>query len=182
MDTREAVDLIAAAIPRRAGTWADIGAGEGTFTRALAQLLGPEGRIYAVDRDGRAVAALERWAVQEGVRVIPLTADFTQPLDLPGLEAGELDGMLLANTLHFVADAAAVLARLVARVRPGGSIVVVEYDGRSASRWVPYPIPPARLPVLAAAASLTPFTVTGTKASAFGGTIYVAVATRAGSG
>ena len=33
------------------GTWADIGAGEGAFTLALADLLGPGGRIVAVDRD-----------------------------------------------------------------------------------------------------------------------------------
>ena len=41
--------------PRRpssaGGTWADIGAGEGAFTLALADLLGPGGRIVAVDRD-----------------------------------------------------------------------------------------------------------------------------------
>jgi hypothetical protein len=52
------------------------------------------------------------------------------------------DGMLLANSLHFVRDAAAVLARLAARVRPGGRVVLVEYDKRRASPWIPYPIPP----------------------------------------
>lgn len=178
MNTRDAVGLIGAAIPRQPGTWADIGAGEGVFTRALAELLGPEGRIYAVDRDGRAVAALERWAVRDGVKVIPLTADFTQPFDLPGLEPAGLDGMLLANTLHFVRDADTVLAQLAARVRPGGRVVVVEYDGRPANQWVPHPLPAARLPALAAAAGLTPFEITVTRPSAFGGIMYVAVAER----
>lgn len=179
MNARDAVDLIATAVPRHSGTWADIGAGEGVFTRALAELLGAAGRIYAVDRDARAVAGLERWAVHEGVNVIPLTADFTQPLELPGADVGGLDGMLCANSLHFVADAGAVLARLVLWVRPGGRVVIVEYDGRKANRWVPHPLPIARLPEVAAAAGLAAPQVVATRPSAFEGTMYVAVSFRA---
>lgn len=175
MNTPEAVELIGAVIPR-GGTWADIGAGEGVFTRALAELLGPEGRIFAIDRDARAIAALERWAVQDGVRVIPLTADFTEPLELLGVEAAGLDGMLLANALHFVPDAGSVLARLTALVRPGGRVIVAEYDGRRANQWVPHPLPSAALPELAAAAGLTPFEIIATRPSAYGGMIYVAMA------
>ena len=178
MNTRDAVRLIQAAIPGRGGTWADLGAGEGTFTRALAELVGRDGRIYAVDRDARAVAALGRWAAKDAPGVIPLLADFSRPLDLPGLDEPILDGMLLANALHFVRDAEAVLARLAAWLRPGGRVVLVEYDGRRASRWVPYPIPPARLPALAAAAGLSTPVITATRPSAFGGDLYVAAADR----
>jgi len=63
VDTPDAVALIREAVPRAAGTWADLGAGDGTFTRALARLLGLNSRIYAVDRDAQALAALERWAL-----------------------------------------------------------------------------------------------------------------------
>jgi ubiquinone/menaquinone biosynthesis C-methylase UbiE len=177
MNAGEAAALLAGAIPRQPGTWADLGAGEGTFTRALVELLGPEARIYAVDRDRRAVAALMRWAATDAPNVVPVAADFTGPFDLPGLAAPQLDGILLANALHFVADGEAVLRRLAKWVRPGGRVVVIEYDRRAASRWVPYPIPPVRLANLAAAAGLTAPTVTATRPSAFGGTLYVAVAT-----
>ncbi|MGH8696107.1 MAG: class I SAM-dependent methyltransferase, partial [Burkholderiales bacterium] len=98
-------------------TWADIGAGEGTFTRALVELLEPHSRIYAVDRDSRAVAGLQRIGERRAVNVIPVTADFTRPFELPGLDQG-LDGILLANALHFVRNPDVVLARLAARVRP----------------------------------------------------------------
>jgi hypothetical protein len=54
--------------------------------------------------------------------------------------------------------------------------VLVEYDRRAASRWVPYPIPTARLPALAGSAGLSPFTVTATRRSAFGGVLYAAAA------
>src|SRR5688572_7035552 len=102
MKTQEAVSLIRAAIPPGNGTWADLGAGDGTFTRALAELLGSQSRIYAVDRDASAVAAIERWAAMEAPNVIPVRADFTRAFDLPGLGETTLDGMLLGNALHFV--------------------------------------------------------------------------------
>jgi len=178
LNTREAVALIAGAVPAPAGIWADVGAGDGTFTRALVELLGSSSRIYAVDRDERAVAALARWASKQAANVIPVTADFTRPFELPGLEEPSLDGILLANALHFIPDAGAVLARLAAWLRPGGRVVVIEYDRRAASRWVPYPIPVARLPALAASAGLSAPAITATRPSSFGGVLYVAAADR----
>ena len=178
MRTFEAVALIEAAIPRDQGTWADIGAGDGTFTRALAELLGRKARIYAVDRDSQALAAVRRWAARDGANVVPVEADFTLPLELPEV----LDGILVANALHFVHDAGVVLAHLAALVRPGGRVVIVEYDRRRASRWVPYPISSDRLPTLAESAGLSTPTITATRPSAFGGLLYVAAADRPAAG
>jgi SAM-dependent methyltransferase len=175
LDHREAVALIKDALGELRGTWADIGAGKGTFTRALAQLLGPNHRIYAIDRDARALAALGRGS-GESADIIAVEADFTRAFTLP--EHNTLDGMLLANALHFVPDAHDVLARLAALLRPGGRVVFVEYDQSSASRWVPYPIPVARLSTLAAAAGLSTPVVTATRRSAFGGMLYAAAADR----
>lgn len=174
MNTAEAVALIEAAVPQGSKAWADVGAGDGTFTRALIALLGRDARIYAVDRDARALASLRRWAARDGAGVIPVEADFALPLDLPEM----LDGILVANALHFVRDAQGVLARLAALVRPGGRIVIVEYDRRAVSRWVPYPISTDRLPALAASAGLSAPTITATRPSTFGGILYVAAADR----
>ena len=181
MNTHDALELIRESVTRPGGAWADLGAGDGMFTRALIGLLGPTGRVYAVDRDARAIAELERWATAEGARVVPVVADFTRP-DLPGFEGSMLDGMLFANSLHFVRDAEIVLARLAAWLKPGGRVVWVEYDRASASRWVPYPIPAARLPALAAAAGLSTPVITGTRPSAFGGNLYAAEARRPAGG
>ena len=38
-------------IPGQGGTWADFGSGTGAFTLALADLIGPQGSIYSVDKD-----------------------------------------------------------------------------------------------------------------------------------
>ena len=177
MDTRDAVALIAAALPKHGGrVWADFGAGDGTFTRALLELLGPGARIYAVDRDATALAAINEWPSAVRANVIPVVADLSRRFDLPGLDETLLDGALFANSLHFLRDADEALARLVALVKPGGRVVFVEYDRRAPSRWVPYPISSARLPTLAASAGLTSPVVTTTRPSAYGGELYVAAA------
>lgn len=178
MLTAEAVALLNDAIPRAPGIWADLGAGNGTFTQALGQRLGPGSCIYAVDRDRKAVAALKRIAPESGVDVVPVLADLTSAFSLPGEPPGGWDGMLLANALHFVPDAEGVLATLVRRVRVGGRVVVIEYDRRAASRWVPYPITPDHLAVLATRAGLSTPVITAKRASSFGGELYVAAADR----
>jgi trans-aconitate methyltransferase len=164
----DAAELIAPAVAP-GGTWADLGAGSGTFTRALVRLLGPAARVHAVDRDGAAMAALRVPSVTTHV------ADFTGALDLP-----PLDGALLANALHFVpyAEQPRVLERVVGWLRPGGRLVVVEYANRAASRWVPYPVDLARLGATLPAGMTAPRPV-GERRSAYGGTMYAAAATRA---
>ena len=156
----------------------DVGAGDGTFTRALVQRLGPQSEIYAVDADANALAKLGQWATREGARVIPVVADFTRGFELPGLDQRSLDGILAANALHFVPDPAKVLAQLVGRLRPGGRVVLIEYHRRRATRWVPYPIDKERLPDIAAQAGLTSPAIVGTRPSMYGGVLYVAAMDR----
>lgn len=179
MDVNDAVALISDAVGVGSmGVWADLGAGTGTFTRALARILDAGSAIYAVDLDARSVAALQSLAASTPVRVVPVRADFTLDLELPGLGAGPLDGVLLANSLHYVRDAVHVLTQVAHRVRVGGRVVVVEYDRRDPSRWVPYPIDAARWPRLAESAGLSGSTVTATLPSVFAGVLYAGFATR----
>src|SRR5207247_3345303 len=89
------------------GTWADLGAGTGAFTLALADLIGPHGVIHAIDRDRGALAEL-RTAFLSAVPQAELrvqVADFTRRLEL-----SDLDGIVMANSLHFVEDKTRVLA------------------------------------------------------------------------
>jgi ubiquinone/menaquinone biosynthesis C-methylase UbiE len=177
MELPEAVALIRDAVVGREGVWVDLGAGHGVFTRALAELLNENSRIYAVDRDARALSELAHRAGARGADVKAVEGDLTQDLSLPG-HTGPLDGMLLANSLHFVADQAAVLGRLVRRLRPGGRLVLVEYDRRASSRWVPYPIPLSQLAGLTAAAGLSAPRLTASRPSEYGGVLYSAAMDR----
>ena len=176
MNPREAEDFLSKAVPRSPGIWADLGAGTGTFTRALAQILGPGSTVYAVDCDKDAIAKLARAGTIAGVTLIPVVGDFTRALELPGAAPGTLDGILLANALHFVAPAetARVLQSLVGWLRPQGNVVLIEYDRSRANRWVPYPIEIGRLAEVAELAGLPAPVISGTMPSRFTGTMYIA--------
>jgi SAM-dependent methyltransferase len=119
--------------------WAELGAGDGAFTLALAELLGPGATIHTIDRDRRAVerGAAEAARRYPGVAVRPRVADFTGPLDLP-----PLDGLLMANSLHYVRDREKepLLRRLRAALKPGGVFLLVEYNVDRGNMWVPHPL------------------------------------------
>lgn len=174
MNVDDAVRLIAPVVVRD-GRWADLGAGSGTFAAALARLLGPRGMVYAVERDAAAVATLgelaRRGAGDASAPIVVRRGDFNRPLDLPAL-----DGVLLANALHFVAaeGQSTVLEQVARSVVRGGAILVVEYDNRPPSRWVPFPISLTRLGDLARVAGLGAPEMIGRRESDFGGTMYVA--------
>ncbi|HXS81936.1 MAG TPA: class I SAM-dependent methyltransferase [Methylomirabilota bacterium] len=174
MNEQDALRLIEPAVPAGPGVWADFGAGDGTFTRALVARLGMGVRVYAVDRDARSLGSVSR--ALAGVTIV--RADLEAPFELPGAEPGTLDGLLLANTLHFMREPSDVLARLASWLRPGGSAVLIEYDQRSPSRWVPHPIDAADLPALFESAGLEPPRIVARADSAFGGEMYVAVGRR----
>ena len=176
MDHADHVGLLHAAV-EPGGTWADIGAGEGAFTLALADLLGPGGRIVAVDRDARALRANEA-AVRARfpeVEYATLRADLTGPLPLP-----ELDGLVAANSLHYVARDRQidVVRGLAAHLRPGGRFVVVEYDADRGNPWVPHPFSYPSWERLAMAAGLTDTRRRGRVPSRFLGAIYSAESRR----
>lgn len=178
MDRSEAARLLALVVPEGAGAWADFGAGEGTFTEVLASRLGEGGRVFAIDRDAAALDALRSHAGRGGAEVITVTADLRRDFDLPDATPAGLDGLLVANTLHFMDEPVAVLSRLVAWLRPGGVAVIIEYDQRPKSRWVPHPIDSTDLPRLFTAAGLGEPRVVARSASEYGGEMYVAVGRR----
>lgn len=156
----EMVALIRGAVQGPGDIWADLGAGDGSFTRALHDLLGADAMIYAVDKDRCALDRLKRrWPPASGsLRV--MAADFTQPLDLP-----LLDGILVANALHFIPDQEAVLRRIAGYLREGGRLAVVEYDLDAPLRYIPRPLPFSRLRQLAEAAGFTAIRQTAVRRS-----------------
>ena len=175
MTPEEAIALIDGALRPSDRAWIDLGAGDGVFTVALARALGPTGRVVAVDRDPDALQSLIAIAGTTP-RIEVVSADLTELPDI-----GRFDGVLLANTLHFVPppEQHAVLRRLATELLvDGGRVVVVEYDRRGSNRWVPYPVPPHELERLAAEAGLTTPTRVGARESLYGGRLYAAWAAR----
>jgi SAM-dependent methyltransferase len=175
VDQTEMVALILPGLsPLRSGIWADLGAGSGNFTAALRTLLAADATIYALDRDPAAVVQLHALSAQPGATIRPMQADFTRPLELPLLE-----GALLANVLHFVRRQAPALARIGSGLRPGGRLLLVEYDLALPRPWVPFPIAAERFAALAREAGFQEPAIIGRRRSPRTGvTIYAAMASR----
>lgn len=136
MNHDDHVTLIEKGVPQ-GGIWADLGSGRGAFTLALAQCLGTESKIISVDIDRRALDVQKtRFAAEFPDNEVEfLVADFTKKLDLPAL-----DGILMANALHFVQDKAPVVRQIRGLLKAGGRLVLVEYDTDDATTYVPYPL------------------------------------------
>ncbi|MBE0695957.1 MAG: class I SAM-dependent methyltransferase [Anaerolineaceae bacterium] len=159
---------------RSAPTWADLGSGDGAFTLALADLLGPGAEIFAIDRDPSALGRLSM-AMRKSFPNTLLhtqTTDFTRPLNLP-----LLDGIVMANSLHFLTHPAktGLLTRLRAYFRPGGQLILVEYNADRGNIWVPYPLSLASWQKFAAHAGYTQTTRLGGYPSRFMGEIFSTV-------
>ena len=165
--------LLRTGVPGPGGVWADLGCGDGIFSAALYPLIQPGGVLYAVDRSRRALRALERALARElpGAELRPLRADFTRPLALP-----PLDGLLMANSLHFVRQKEPLLARLSGLLKPGGRLIVVEYNTRQGNPWVPYPLDASGFLQLARAAGLRQARILTTIPSTFLGEMYSGLA------
>jgi len=172
MDHADHVELLRGGVGRPGGTWADFGAGAGAFTLALAELVGPAAEVIAVDRDARRLRENER-AMRgrfPGTRTRYLVADLTEPLDLP-----PLDGIVIANALHFVRDQAPMLALLRGYLAPGAPLLCVEYDIDRANPAVPHPVPYSRWEALSRAAGFGHVERLMTRPSRFLRAIYSAV-------
>jgi SAM-dependent methyltransferase len=178
MDHQDHINLLRGGVPGLGGVWADFGSGAGAFTLALAELIGPSGQIHSVDRDRRALQQQER--AMHGrfpaTAVVYHPADFTQPLKLP-----PLDGVLMANALHFLPRPAQEnVARQISRyLRAGGRLILVEYDTDSGNPWVPYPLSFTTWQKMAPRCGFAGGTLLATQPSRFLGRIYAAVSVTA---
>jgi len=158
---------------RPGGRWADLGCGSGAFSLALAELIGPRAEIFALDRDARSLRILEREMAREfpEITLKTVNGDFALDIQLP-----LMDGIILANTLHFQNDTCGVLQHVSRWLKPGGTLVLVEYDVTEASRWVPYPQPRPQWEKTATCAGLTGPRLIAERPSLYHGRVYSALA------
>lgn len=160
--------LISAAfkIPSLPQNWAELGSGAGVFTYALAELL-PEGsQVFAFDKVSQYFDT-NRDGVQIGFRKLDFQHD-----DL-GIQA--LDGILMANSLHYVKDKSRLIEKLDAYLKPDSKkFLIVEYDTDRSNPWVPYPIRYERLKQQFADLGYGEAVKVGEQASKYGGKIYAA--------
>ncbi|MCB2193810.1 MAG: class I SAM-dependent methyltransferase [Deltaproteobacteria bacterium] len=108
---------------------ADLGCGPGEYALEAARRVGPQGHVWALDKDGHTLEALAKVAQARGLNnLTTLTADLRQPLPLDDAVA---DICLLAMMLHTIKFTLAEggLFREVRRIlRRGGRMAVINFS------------------------------------------------------
>jgi ubiquinone/menaquinone biosynthesis C-methylase UbiE len=108
-------------------TVAEIGAGSGYLVRRLARVVGPQGRIYAVDVEPRMLPILIERLHRGGIsNVTPVLGRDDDPL-VPGRSC---DLVLVVNTYHHLRGGPRYLRRLRRLLRPGAWLVNVDFHRR----------------------------------------------------
>ncbi len=143
----------------------------------LSELLGVEATIFGVDRNRSALRRLELnfKSLRPRAQILPLCADFTKPLPLP-----PLNGILMANALHFVPDSKKgnVLSQLMRLLIPGGRFVLVEYNSNRGNLAVPHPLGEFEFLRLAEHVGLSDCQIRARVPSSFLNEMYAGVGTR----
>lgn len=178
MTIDECIELIKDGIPGTSGIWADMGSGRGAFTRALAEILKPDSEIYSIEKNRTALQQQEKlfYEVHPSQTVHFFHEDFTKPISLPAL-----NGILMANSLHFIRDKASLIKRFGQYLKTEGRFILVEYNIERSSIWVPYPISFLEWQEKSIGWGLNDTQLLGTRPSRFHREIYSALSFKTGS-
>jgi predicted methyltransferase len=104
---------------------ADVGAGTGLFTRLIADEVGPKGRVYAVDVSNEFLAHIAKQAHRAGQSQV-VTIQGSQ--ESTNLAPRSVDLVFLCDVYHHLENHQKMLASIHDALRPGGTLVLVEFD------------------------------------------------------
>ena len=169
MNISDAISLInhSSALKNSPEIWADLGCGAGTFTEALSNILPENSEIIAIDKSQQKLPL----SYQNSVKIAFLHSDFEkEELQLPSL-----DGILMANSIHYVKNKSELLKRLITLFKERPKFLLVEYDTSSANPWVPFPLPFSELKKLFDDVGLTSIEKIGERNSLYGEKMYSAL-------
>jgi predicted methyltransferase len=117
--------IVDAVAPQPGQAVADVGAGTGLFTRLFAARVGPQGRVYAVDIARAFVEGnLQRARQARLENVVGIVSTQTETR----LEADSVDVVFVCDAYHHFEDPPAMLASIRRALRPGGTLVVVDFE------------------------------------------------------
>jgi len=102
----------------------DVGAGPGYGALDLAEIVGPRGRVIAVERSHRFLGALQTMATARGIANIETVEADLLEYDWPQAVA---DRIWCRWVLAFIADPAKVVRGMARALKPGGKLIIQEY-------------------------------------------------------
>jgi predicted methyltransferase len=104
---------------------ADVGAGTGAYLEVLANAVGPEGKLYAVDVAPKLVEHLRQRARTLELEQVEAVLATQASVNLP---KGSIDLVFTSDTYHHFEDPAATNASIHAALKPGGHYVVLDFE------------------------------------------------------
>jgi len=108
-------------------TFADVGAGDGRYSVALARTVGESGRIYATEVDPSDLQTIEERVRRENLRNVEVVRG-TQ--ETTGLSEASCDGILLRRVYHHFQKPAAMRASMRRALKDGGLLLIIDFGTR----------------------------------------------------
>ncbi len=127
VDSKELARLVEVLDVDPGETFADVGAGDGRYSMALARTVGENGRIYATEVEEDDLKKMEERASREkleNVEVVRGTQEAT------GLPEACCDGILLRRVYHHFLDPAAMQASMRRSLKEGGFLLIIDFGTR----------------------------------------------------
>lgn len=106
---------------------ADVGAGDGDFAIALAEVVGPTGHVYATEISSSSLSRIRRAVERQGLRNVTVVEVAEDDARLP---EGCCDAIYLRNVYHHLTKPEPTVATLYRALRPGGRLAIVDFRPR----------------------------------------------------
>ncbi|MFZ1074895.1 MAG: methyltransferase domain-containing protein [Minisyncoccia bacterium] len=107
----------------------DFGAGTGHYARAAAGIVGPSGKVYAIDIQEDILKHQKLGTQEHHQRIIDVRWGDIEKAGGTHLRDASLDAVILANTLFQVENRFGTLAEIKRVLKPGGKLMVVDWAG-----------------------------------------------------
>jgi ubiquinone/menaquinone biosynthesis C-methylase UbiE len=133
--TADEIDRMAAWLEVKPGMHlADVGAGDGTHAVALAQRVGPSGRVYANE-----ISAAQLEVLRQKAAAVPNLSVVAGAVAQTNLPDACCDVIMSRFVYHHLADAPAINADLARKLRPGGRLLIIDFEPGGLRAWLGMP-------------------------------------------